>query len=51
MSDSSGLHRVEGLEPNLGEMKAELSHTKEQGEQMMGMMQQLLQAKSVDGGQ
>ena len=35
----------------MGEMKVELSHTRAQIEQMMGMMQQLLQAKSADGGQ
>ena len=32
-------------------MKAELFHTRAQIEQMMGMMQQLHQAKSKDGGQ
>ena len=33
------------------EVKVELSHTKAQIEQMMGMMQQLLQAKSTGEGQ
>ena len=32
-------------------MKAELSHTWAQIEQIMGMIQQLLQTKSADGGQ
>ena len=32
-------------------MKVELSHTRARIEQIMGMMQQLLQAKSADGGQ
>ena len=35
----------------MGEMKAELSHIRAQIEQIMVMMQQLLQAKSADGGQ
>ena len=35
----------------MGEMKSYLSHTSAQIERMMGMVQQLLQAKSVDGGQ
>ena len=40
------------LESNVGGgVKVELSHTRAQIEQMMGMMQQLLQAKSADGGQ
>ena len=39
------------LESYVGEMKIELSHTRAQTEQMMGMMQQLLQAKSADGDQ
>ena len=51
MSDTRGPHRFEVLEPNVGEMEAELSHTRAQTEQLMGMMQQLLQSKSVDGGQ
>ena len=38
------------LELNVGEMRVELSYTMEHM-QMMGMMQQLLQAKSADGGQ
>ena len=32
-------------------MKVELSHTRAQIEQMKGMRQQLLQAKSADAGQ
>ena len=51
MSDTSGPHRMQVLESNVGEMKAELSRIRVQTEQMMGMMQQLLQAKSADGGQ
>ena len=51
MSDTSRTQRIKVLEPSVGEMKAELSHTRAQIEQMMGMMQQLLQAKSADGGQ
>ena len=51
MSDASGPHRIEVLESNVGEIKVELFHTRAQIEQMMGMMQQLLQAKSADGGQ
>ena len=35
----------------MGEMKAKLSHTRAQIEQIVGMMQQVLQAKSADGGQ
>ena len=35
----------------MGGMKVKLSHTRAQVEQMMGMMQQLFQAKSADGGQ
>ena len=34
----------------MGEMKVELSHTRAQIEQMMGMMQKLLQASSTEGG-
>ena len=51
MSDTSRPQRIEVLESSLGEMKAELFHTSAQIEQMMGMMQQLLQAKLADGGQ
>ena len=47
MSDTSGPHRVEVLEPNVGEMKAELSHIRAHTKQMMGMMQQLLLTKSA----
>ena len=43
--------RVEVLESNVGEIKAELSHTRAQMKQMMDMMQKLLQAKSADEGQ
>ena len=50
MSDTSGPQRIEVLESNVGEMKVEFSHTRAQIEQMMGMMQQLLQFKSADGG-
>ena len=39
------------LESNDGEIKEELSHTRAQTEQIMDMMQELLQAKSADGGQ
>ena len=38
------------LESNVGAMKVELSHTMAQIEQMTGMIQQPLQAKSADGG-
>ena len=51
MSDASGPQRIEVLESSVGEMKVELSHARAQIEQMMGMIQQLLQAKSADGGQ
>ena len=51
MSDTRRPQRIEVLESNVGEMKTEPSHTRAQIEQMMGMMQQLLQAKSADGGQ
>ena len=51
ISDTSRSQRIEVLESNMGEMKGELSHTRPHIEQMMGMMQQLLQAKSADGGQ
>ena len=50
MSDASRPQRTELLESNVGEIKVELPHTRAQTEQMMGMMQQLLQAKSADGG-
>ena len=49
MSEASGPQRIEVPELNTGEMKVELSHARSQIEQMMGMMQQLLQAKSTDG--
>ena len=51
MSIASGPQRNEVLESNVGEMKMELSHTRTQIEQMMGMVQQLLQAKSADRDQ
>ena len=51
MSDTSEPHRIEVLESNVEEMKAELSHIRAQAEKMMGMMHQLLHAKSADGGQ
>ena len=51
MSDASGPQRIEVLESNVGKMKVELSRTRAKIEQMMGMMQKLLQAKSGDGGQ
>ena len=51
MSDASRPQKMKVLESNVGEMKAELSRARTQIEQMMGMMQQLLQAKSADGGQ
>ena len=51
MSDTSRPQRTETLESSVRAMKAELSHTRAQIEQMMGRMQQLLQAKSADGGQ
>ena len=51
MSDVSRSQRIEVLESSVGEMKAELPHTREQIEQMMGGMQHLLQVKSADGGQ
>ena len=51
MIDASGPQRVEVLESNGWEMKIVLSHIKAQAEQIMGTMQQLLHAKSADGGQ
>ena len=51
MSDTSRPQRIEVLESSLGEMEAELSHTRAQIEKMIGMMHQLLQAKSADGDQ
>ena len=51
MSDTCSPQRIEVLESSVGQMRAELSHTRAQSEQMMGMMQQLLQAKSAGGGQ
>ena len=50
MSDTSRPQRIEVPESKVGEIKTELSHTRAQTEQMMGMMQQLLQAKLADGG-
>ena len=50
MSDTSGPQRIAVLESNVGEMKVEFSHLRAQTEQTMGMMQQLLQIKSADGG-
>ena len=44
MSDASGPQRIEVLEPNVKKMKVVISHTKVKIEQMMGIMQQLLQA-------
>ena len=51
MIDASGPQRFEVLESNGGELKVELFRMKAQAEQMMGIMQQLLQAKLADGGQ
>ena len=51
MSDASGPQRIEVLESKVGEMKVGLFHTRTQIEQMVGMMKQLLQAKSADGDQ
>ena len=51
MSDASGPQRIEVLESKVGEMKVELSHIRAYTAQMMGMIQQLLQAKLADGGQ
>ena len=51
MSDGSGPQKIAVLESNVREMKVELSYTRAQMEQMMGMMQQLLQTKSADEGQ
>ena len=51
MSDTNRPQRIEVLEPSVGEIKAELSHTWSQIEQIMSMMQQLPQTKSADGGQ
>ena len=51
MSDTRRPQIIEVLESSVGEMKEELSRTRAQIEQMMGIMQQLLQAKSADGGQ
>ena len=50
MSDTNRPQIIKVLESSVGEMKAKLSHTREQIEQMMGMVQQLLQANSADGG-
>ena len=38
MSDASGPQRIEVLESNVGEIKVELSPTRVQVEQMMGMV-------------
>ena len=51
MSDASRPQRIEVLKSSVEEMRAKLSPTRAQIEQMMGIMQQLLQAKSADGGQ
>ena len=51
MSDISRPRIIEVLEPNVGVMKAELSRIRAKIGQMMGMIQQLLQARSADGGQ
>ena len=51
MSDASGPQRIEVLESSVGEGKIGHSRARAQIKQMMGMMQQLLQAKSADGGQ
>ena len=51
MSDTSRSQRIEALESSMRKMKAERSRTRAQIEQTMGMMQQLLQAKSADRGQ
>ena len=51
MSDASGPQKIEVLESNVEETIVKLSHTRLQIEQMMGTMQQLLQAKPADGGQ
>ena len=51
MSDTRGPHRTDVLESNVVEMKAEPSHIRAHTEKIMGMMQQLLQVKSSDGGQ
>ena len=51
MSDTSGPHRNEVLESNVGEMEAELFPTRAQIELMMNMIQRLLQAKSTYKGQ
>ena len=50
MSDTCRPQRIEELVSRVRETKAELFHPRAQIEQMMGMMQQLLQAKSADGG-
>ena len=39
MSDASGPQRIDVLESNVGKMKVELSHTRAEIEQMMGIMQ------------
>ena len=51
MNDACRPQRIEVLKSNVGEMKVEFSHTRAHIEQIMGMRQQLLQAKSADGGQ
>ena len=50
MCDASGPKIMEVLESNVGEMKVELSHMRAHIEQTMGIMQQLLRAKSAYGG-
>ena len=47
MGDTSGPQRVEMLKSNVGGMKVVFSHIRTQIERMMGMMRQLLQAKSA----
>ena len=51
MSDASGPQKNKVLESNVVEMKIELFHIRAQIEQIMGMMHQLLQTRSADGGQ
>ena len=50
ISDASGPQRIEGLESNVREISVEFSHRRAHIEQMTGMMQKLLQAKSANRG-
>ena len=51
MSNASGSQRIKALESKVGGMNVELSYTRAQIAQMMGMMLQPFQTKSADEGQ